>query len=68
MSKSKKQAGLHSQLSLYNVREVLVKDMVAAERYIYLFKCSFPWERSICISLAPNISDTAVSTNMPRRA
>lgn len=60
MSKSKKEAGLQSQLSLCNVREVLVKDMVAAELYIHLFKCGFRWELSTCLSLAPNISNKAV--------
>lgn len=56
-AKKKKQTGLQSQLSLYNVKEVLVKDMVAAELCIHLFKCSFSWEQSTCISLAPNTFD-----------
>ena len=47
---------------------MLVKAMAAAELYIHLFKCSFPWEKSTCISLVPNISNQAVSTNTPKRA
>lgn len=59
---------LQSQLSLYNVREMLAEDMVAAELYIHLFKCSFPWEWNTWISLVPNISNKAASTNIPKRA